>query len=944
MAKVPTDPSGVLELRIHGVNNTAPPDMLDLPDDAVERVLGDELAGFWRQKPDAQDRLRPGDRGWCDKRLTREAYSWGGLARTTVEGTGKLAAIGRGISRAGWALVLPFGVANLAYWSRRVDPVGAASPKPRTPLPPQASAEAPVGAGGVRLFGLGLTALAVVTVSEVSMDLIATQCYAGGENSCDRLPSQFDFLADRQPALRLVLAAIVPIALLGLVYFLSAVTRARYERTTAEGLATAGMSGAALAPMTTDRRGDRFLLASPGFWTGDRMVTRLARAHLALGVSVIAILLAWPGTFGGNSSCRTPAGFLPDGDDFFVERDGSSCWTSLDDSDLRAHVWLLVCLAIAGLLCLAACAAVTFRATDAADLRVHRERQAAAKGSTAKQPQGGLRDWRTWVLVLAVGNLAQTALVLAIDDPKIDVGEERQALVGVSAAPTIVLAFLIALTVTGLFSRRLGTPFGTWLIALPVLGLLLAPAVVDDVGLLIVAIVLVGVPLVLVMVVPCWRGEGESRDVAWRGTAPGVFLGLALIMAVTMSSLLTLAFGNWLNGGRGAADLLGADRDPDATGTHLKIAAPYVWFGLAVLIAVGLLALIVIVMVVLTAFGSPPAATPRPGAPAWPSSSPAMAEKLVSARRFAGRAHRAEPALAIFVGLGVLSVLGATLVSVTTWPGDLDTSGEDSFVRKAISSGAVVLAALGVVLFGALIGGGVKGKARPFGLLWDLVAVLPRAAHPFGPPCYAERAVPELVDRCQWWLKDDGADAARSTPEKKGWERRRGDRVVLSAHSLGSVLAVATIFALPDRGMGTGPQPIRLLTYGTQLRAYFGRLFPELIGPRVLGVPPVGAARCWAADPWRKEVTVATSAILVTDSVIDRLGGKHRWRSLWRRTDYLGFPVESYGPTIDGIDWPADEVDQTGYLVEVLSHSNYFRTPEYQNAFDELLVEPAGWP
>src|SRR6185437_8322553 len=38
-------------------------------------------------------------------------------------------------------------------------------------------------------------------------------------------------------------------------------------------------------------------------------------------------------------------------------------------------------------------------------------------------------------------------------------------------------------------------------------------------------------------------------------------------------------------------------------------------------------------------------------------------------------------------------------------------------------------------------------KRKTIGMVWDVGTFWPRAVHPLAPPCYAERAVPEVVDR-----------------------------------------------------------------------------------------------------------------------------------------------------------------------------------------------------
>ena len=96
-------------------------------------------------------------------------------------------------------------------------------------------------------------------------------------------------------------------------------------------------------------------------------------------------------------------------------------------------------------------------------------------------------------------------------------------------------------------------------------------------------------------------------------------------------------------------------------------------------------------------------------------------------------------------------------------------------------------------------------RRRILGTLWDVGTFWPRSFHPFAPPCYAERAVPELTRRV-WWLNNN-----------KG-------TVVLAAHSQGAVIAAATAlratFSKPN-----GPR-FGLVTFGAPLRKLYGQGFP----------------------------------------------------------------------------------------------------------------------
>src|SRR4051812_9614377 len=67
-------PELALELLVHGVGGTTPQDMLDDP--VPVRITGDDTAGIYRRREDADAESRPGD---YRDRPVPEAYSWSNL-------------------------------------------------------------------------------------------------------------------------------------------------------------------------------------------------------------------------------------------------------------------------------------------------------------------------------------------------------------------------------------------------------------------------------------------------------------------------------------------------------------------------------------------------------------------------------------------------------------------------------------------------------------------------------------------------------------------------------------------------------------------------------------------------------------------------------------------------------------------------------------------------
>ncbi|MEP7177962.1 MAG: hypothetical protein ABI775_02625 [Pseudonocardiales bacterium] len=213
----------------------------------------------------------------------------------------------------------------------------------------------------------------------------------------------------------------------------------------------------------------------------------------------------------------------------------------------------------------------------------------------------------------------------------------------------------------------------------------------------------------------------------------------------------------------------------------------------------------------------------------------------------------------------------------------------------------VLLVGLGAAAFR------VQRTRKSVGILWDLASFWPRSGHPFAAPCYAERAVPDLVTRVYWHARDE-KDAPR--------------RIVLAAHSQGTVISAAALFQLkaiddaeaPSRPAGTAPVLfwVAFMSFGCVLRRLYAKFFPAYFG-------------------------VAELATL-RDDVLSVSGRQPRWRNLWRYSDYLGGQVMAGPPPryplpdpieveLVDPDWARHPGDTQWPQANM--HSNYWRDPMF---------------
>ncbi len=310
-------------------------------------------------------------------------------------------------------------------------------------------------------------------------------------------------------------------------------------------------------------------------------------------------------------------------------------------------------------------------------------------------------------------------------------------------------------------------------------------------------------------------------------------------------------------------------------------------------------------------------------------------------------------ALVLSIGalVGVLTLLYGFGVGVT---GEAIVSGTTVRLPWFLGMGTINAIAIGVWLIGVLAVGTVLIGAAAFrvpktrkavGILWDIGSFWPRDVHPLAPPCYAERAVPELAMRLAAHAAmvsgTDVVPAARAGADDGAAEQPAG-LVVLAGHSQGTVISMAALLG-PGRGAA---RHTALLTFGTVLRRLYARFFPLYFSTsafeslaRRLGEPADATT-----SPWGNAHPGVVAAQV-------------RWRNLWRRTDYLGGKVgnplspvtEQAAAALPDSGRPVAQVDVELVDPQFLPgrgdstmptagrHSNFTRDPDFQAELMRLI-------
>lgn len=263
-------------------------------------------------------------------------------------------------------------------------------------------------------------------------------------------------------------------------------------------------------------------------------------------------------------------------------------------------------------------------------------------------------------------------------------------------------------------------------------------------------------------------------------------------------------------------------------------------------------------------------------------------------KRWAAKVGKAEALAAMtdqagFI-LGATAVVVGGLAAVATLMGGFNLSRAGQVTLPALQQPASYLLGLLPILALWLLDRVYRspGLRRGVGSIWDVATFWPRWFHPWAPPSYGERAVPQLQSRIQYLSIDN--------------------QIILSGHSQGTAIGIATFASLLDDAAARSTfERTVILTHGSPIARLYSRYFPEYFDQSLFR------------------------------AIHERLGRTDQttWFNLRRRTDYIGGAV--FHPEPSGVEDLLVLDPETPLppapgepAPAVRGHSDYYQQSEYQ--------------
>lgn len=857
-----TSYAGVVEIRIHGVSGTPPSELLDRQ--IVNPVAGDQTAGFYRPSVDSQRRDRiPGTdptRGpWL------EAFSWSGLTSGSA-------------TRALWILLLPFGLVNVAPYAvpgppKRGEDIRWENWRRRT-------------SALNRLLAGTLTASIAIGAAGVGMVTFTARCYSEGQHDrrCFGVPLWVtDRLGDITPVWRWAAGAIVPLAVVIGVLMISR----RSDR--AESLPVPlsvptdaepqlRRTPAAEPPATRSAeavgRGSESPLAKADLFTSGLRARHQRGIHAQVALAVIGLIAGWPLAISNAASLAVLIGLFV----VVIVCDTALLWQGHDAfkgsrMPIRQVIgWVAVCTL--GLFDLACCFF-----------------------STNIPPAGQLMRW--FDTAVRFGFWVQSAIVLAIF---LTVYQLRRR----TEKRHLRRLFFFGWT-TAFFAA------GAWLLgaAATTAAMIVVPAWLATPGL---------------TMGPSALGLTMTNNPDWFPESAAAS-GLGILAIVVLGVVVALACTCWTATAVWLPWAAGRQKDRDA---------------------------------VIAMYGNDDRLKPQtPGgrqestsrlhrigrrllhiALPWRDCQPDIRRRAMDVARIFWWARRVDYIPWLMCSMAMVSAVLLAAVGIIDMACMKEVDGQLRPCLSLASAGdrvvdairpdgwaapiawGVWLAAFGLIagLCLSLLATRDSSLRRHIGIIWDVASFWPRDTHPLAPPCYNERAIPQLEHRIRYYVGDldesiKGSPAGTDRSDHEDDDISRARRVILAGHSQGSVIAFAAIVRLS----GTASSRVALLTYGSVLARLYSRFFPYYFGPDQLAIV----------------------AQKLTDG-----SGSTRWRNLYRNSDFLGGPIDRKKDdpcVLQKLDVQCEDPlfrSQPGDNIYPAAgrHSRFERDPSFQTQIRELVT------